>query len=213
MRYSELSPVQLVRECVGSKDPDAWLEFIRRFQPVIGAAILRTSRPFGDSSRQLLDDLVQDTYLKLCENDCRMLRRFEPDHEGAIFGFLKVVAQNVARDHFKSALAGKRGASQTDALDEPVQAGPKTAVTDGAAEVSFNLQMGEIEETLREITVGKDQERKCIIFHLRYRQGFTASEIAAMPSIGLTTEGVESVLLRLLNMIRGHINIKRDSSG
>lgn len=204
-RFSELSSVQLVRECAGSKDADAWVEFIRRFQPVIAAAVLRTARPFGEPPRQLLDDLVQDTYLKLCENDSRLLRSFQPRGEDSIFGYLKVVAANVAHDHFKSALAGKRGASQTEAIGEPVQIDPKTQGTDAVDVIHRNLQLEQIDRILRQVTEGKDQERKCTIFWLRHRQGLTASEIAALPSIGLSTEGVESVLLRLSVMIRGYI--------
>ena len=117
-RYSELSPVELVRECAGARDTELWAEFIRRFQPVIAAAVLRTARQRGEPSRQLLDDLIQDTYLKLCENESRLLRSFQPRHEDSIYGYLKVVAANVVHDHFKSALAGKRGAAQTEAIDE-----------------------------------------------------------------------------------------------
>lgn len=205
-RYSELSPVELVRECAGSRDTGAWVEFIRRFRPVIAFAVMRTARPFGDPSNQLLDDLIQDTYLKLCENDSRMLRSFNPRHEDSIFGYLKVVAANVVRDHFKSALAGKRGAGQTEAIDESIQIDPKTAGTDSAAAIHQHLQLEEIDRALMQVTVGmKDQERNRTIFWLRHRQGLTASEIAALPDIGLTTEGVESVLLRLMIMIRSHI--------
>jgi len=204
-RYSELSSVQLVRECAGSKDADLWVEFIRRFQPVIAAAVLRTARLFGEPPRQLLDDLVQDTYLKLCENDSRLLRSFQPRGEDSIFGYLKVVAANVAHDHFKSALAGKRGASQTEAMGEPVQIDPRTQGAEMEDGIHRNLQLGQIDKILRRVTDGKDQERKCMIFWLRHRQGLSASEIAALPSIGLSTEGVESVLLRLSVMIRGHI--------
>ncbi len=204
-RYSELSSIQLVRECAGSRNADTWAEFIRRFQPVIAAAVLRTARLFGEPPRQLLDDLVQDTYLKLCENDSRLLRSFQPRGEDSIFGYLKVVAANVAHDHFKSALAGKRGASQTESIGEPVQIDPKTQGTDTVDIIHRNLQLEQIDKILRQVTDGKDQERKCTIFWLRHRQGLTASEIAALPGIGLSTEGVESVLLRLSVMIRGYI--------
>ncbi len=88
-RYSDLSSVQLVRKCAGSNNADAWAEFIRRFQPVIAAAVLRTARLFGEPPRHLLDDLVQDTYLKLCEDNSRLLRSFEPRGDESIFGYLR----------------------------------------------------------------------------------------------------------------------------
>jgi hypothetical protein len=72
--------------------------------------------------------------------------------------------------------------------------------------VSRRLQLEQINRILSQVTAGKDQERNRTIFWLRHRQGLTASEIAAIPSVRLTTEGVESVLLRLAIMIRGHIS-------
>lgn len=204
-RYVKFSSTELVRACAGSKDEKAWAEFIRRFHVVIAAAVLRTARRWGEPSRSQLDDLIQDTYLKLCENNSRLLRSFRPRREDSIYGFLKVVAANVVHDHFKSALAAKRGAGQIEALTDPVQIDPKTTGDNSFDVVGQRLQLAQVDKILTQITAGKDQERKRAIFWLRHRQGLTASEIAAIPSIGLTTEGVESVLMRLAAMIRSHI--------
>ncbi len=204
-RYAEFSSTELVAACAGSKDERAWAEFIRRFHGVIAAAALRTARHWGEPSHSQLDDLIQDTYLKLCENRCRLLRSFQPYHEDSIYGFLRVVAANVVHDHFKSALAAKRGAGRTEALVDQAQIDPKIAGPDCMDAVGQRLQLAEVDKILTQLTAGKDQERKRMIFWLRHRQGLTASEIAAIPSIGLTTEGVESVLLRLVAMIRSHI--------
>ncbi|MBZ5664662.1 MAG: sigma-70 family RNA polymerase sigma factor [Acidobacteriia bacterium] len=204
-RYPELSSAELVRACAGSKDEGAWAEFIRRFQMVIAAAVLRTASHWSEPSRSQLDDLIQDTYLKLCENDSRLLRSFQSRHEDSIYGFLKVVAANVVHDHFKSASAAKRGAAQTEAITEPVEIHLKIVGADSFQTVSQRIQLEQIDKVLRQVTSGKDQERKRTIFWLRHRQGLTANEIAAIPSLGLTTEGVESVLMRLAIMIRGHL--------
>lgn len=204
-RYAELSSPELVRACAGSKDEAAWAEFIRRFHIVIAAAVLRTARRWGEPSRSQLDDLIQDTYLKLCEDNSRLLRSFQPRRDDSIYGFLKVVAANVVHDHFKAALAAKRGAGQTEALADPVQMDPKIPATNSFEVVGQHLQLVQVDKILTQLTAGKDQERKRMIFWLRHRQGLTASEIAAIPSLGLTTEGVESVLMRLVAMIRGHI--------
>jgi RNA polymerase sigma-70 factor (ECF subfamily) len=203
-RYAELSSTELIRACAGSKDERAWTEFIRRFQVVIAAAVLRTARRWGEPSRSQVDDLIQDTYLKLCEDDSRLLRTFHSRHEDSIYGFVKVVAANVVHDHYKSALAVKRGASQTEAIVEPLPADPRTIGPDSFSRVSQRLQLEQIDKVLMLVTAGKDQGKKVTIFWLRHRQGLTASEIASIPDIALTTEGVESVLLRLSSMIRSH---------
>jgi RNA polymerase sigma-70 factor (ECF subfamily) len=205
VRYAKVSSAELVRVCANSTDERAWAEFIRRFQMVIASTVLRTARQWGEPPRALLDDLVQDTYLKLCENNSRLLAGFRPRREDSIYGFLKVVAANVVHDHFKSALAVKRGAGLTEPVLEPSQTDQATDGSKIFDEVSHRLQLDQIEKILRQVTAGKDQERKRTIFWLRHRFGLTASEIASIPSIGLTTEGVESVLMRLATMIRGHV--------
>jgi RNA polymerase sigma-70 factor, ECF subfamily len=60
MEYQDLAPVQLARLCA-HKDPEAWLEFIRRYQRPITLVILRTLREAGSTSTLLIDDLVQET--------------------------------------------------------------------------------------------------------------------------------------------------------
>jgi RNA polymerase sigma-70 factor (ECF subfamily) len=204
-RFSDLSSIQLVRECTGSNDAEAWVEFIRRFQPVIAAAVGQKARSFNANSRELIDDLVQETYLKLCEDNSALLRRFQPRSDVSIYSFLKVVAGNIALDHFKSEMADKRGAHQTESMGDLEQIDPRTKGTDIVDGIHRALQREQMEKIVLEKTKGKDQRRNCLIFRLHYWQGFTAREIAALPSIGLSTEGVESVLMRLLVMIRSHI--------
>jgi len=204
-RYAKITSSELVRVCAGSKDEDAWAEFIRRFQMVIAGAVSRTTRRWGERPSQQLDDLIQDTYLKLCENDSRLLRSFQPRCEGSIYRFLKVVAANVVHDRFKSALATKRGAAQTEAMTEPFQIDPKTAEEGSFDAISQRLNLEQVDKILVQVTKGKDRERNRAIFWLRHRLGLTAGEIAAIPVIGLSTEGVESVLMRLTVMIRSHL--------
>jgi len=205
--FADFSSTQLVRMCAGSRNEKAWEEFIRRFQPVVAAAALRTVRRWSEAAYPQLDDLIQDTYLKLCEDDCNLLRSFQSEHEDSIYGFLKVVAANVVHDHFKSALAAKRGASRTEAIAEPLMADLKAPGIEGLDLVTQRLRLDQIDTILRQVTAGKgkDQERNRAIFWLRHRLGFTAREIAQIPSIKLTTEGVESVLGRLLAAIQSHM--------
>jgi RNA polymerase sigma-70 factor, ECF subfamily len=203
-RYTGFSSAALVQVCASSKDEAAWTEFIRRFQAVIAAAVLRTARHWGEPQSQL-DDLIQDTYLKLCENDSRLLRLFEPRHEESIFGYLKVVAANVAHDHFKSSQAAKRRPGQIEPIEEPAQIKPGIAVIDSFESASRRIQLEKIDKILTKVATPKDLERNRTIFWLRHRQGLTANEIASIPSFGLTTEGVESVLMRMTLMIRSQI--------
>ena len=211
VRYSSLSPDDLVKACAGSKNAAMWQEFIRRFQPVIATAVLRTARHYGEPARHTLDDLIQETYLKLCDNDCRLLRSFESRHPDAVFGFLKVVASNVVNDHFKSALAEKRGAGLTEALLDTGSSSP-AIVADTSISMERRVLFRQIDDALASVTDGEDVSRNRLIFWLYYRDGLSAGAIASLPYIGLTMKGVESIIFRLTRMIRGHMAKGTDST-
>ncbi len=204
MPYRNYPASELAKACANADNAVAWAEFIRRFQPLIAGATLRTARMWGEISAPHLDDLVQETYLKLCQDKCRLLRSFESTHEDCIFGFLKVLAANVVHDHFKAAFAAKRGAGVSSLPSTDLETVPDS--DDSFVVVAQRIQLERIERILHQVTSGKDQEKKRAIFWLRHRQGFSASEIAALPAMGLTTEGVESVLFRLSEMIRNHLS-------
>jgi RNA polymerase sigma-70 factor (ECF subfamily) len=197
-----MSPEDLVRACAVSNDAEVWRHFFARFHRVIAATVLRTARHWGDTSPQLIDDLVQDAYLKLCADDCRLLRSFEPRYPGAIFGYLKVVTANVVHDHFKSVTSCKRGSGEPEqALDADTLAGNPQSGTPASIESSILFQ--QIDSLLARS--GPDQQRDRVIFWLYYCHGLSARAIASIPSIGLTTKGVESALFRVTRHIRDQI--------
>jgi RNA polymerase sigma-70 factor (ECF subfamily) len=196
----------LLKECVGSNNEAAWAEFIRRFQPLIAKVVTRTARRYWpETPRHLLDDLVQDTYLKLCADQCRQLRQFQSRHQDSIFGFLKVVAASVVLDHFKSELAGKRDANQTEALTELNSSNRPASRNGGRLSMEDMVALRQIDEIVGKHYAGEILVRNRAIFWLHYRDGMTAQAIASIPWIGLNTKGVETTLRRMTNMIQSHI--------
>ncbi len=196
--YSELTSEALVKHCVSTGEPDAWEEFVHRFQPLIAGVVARTARRWTEASASLVDDLVQETYLKLCTEEFRRLRDFESRHENAIFGFLKAVAYNVTMDYFKVHYASKRGAKLQSNTD--FEAALQTVTEDLSLDNRILLQ--EIEEVLDQIT---DTKRDKLVFLLYYRHGVTAKRIAGVPGIELTEKGVESCLRRLTSQLRKYL--------
>jgi RNA polymerase sigma-70 factor (ECF subfamily) len=147
----------------------------------------------------LIDDLTQDTYVKICANNFKALRTFDFRHENALFGFLKVMAANVAEDYIRSSHSQKRGQGRDDEdFDQTGSAGPSSS----PEPIERKILMNEIKKCLQEHSADPNFARDYAIFWLYYRQGLTAKEIADLPSIGLTVKGVESTLLRLTRMLR-----------
>jgi RNA polymerase sigma-70 factor (ECF subfamily) len=195
----------LIKECVGSNNEAAWAEFIRRFQPLIAKVVGRTARRYWPQTpSHLLDDLVQETFLKLCADERRQLRQFQSRHQDSIYGFLKVVAASVVLDHFKSELALKRDASQTDSLSEQTLDRPATG---NGSRLSMEdlVALRQIDEIVGKLYIGEILVRNRAIFWLRHREGMTAQAIASIPWIGLNTKGVETALRRMTQMIQSHV--------
>ncbi len=199
MSESPNSVAELLQKCA-SGDPIAWEEFIARFHPLIARTVVRTARKWGVNDPAVFDDLIQEVYLKLCSDQCRILTRFTAHDENAIYGFLKVVTINSVHDIRKADQASKRGSGKArDPLPEDL---PSTAGSfGGPKQMERQVLLREVEACL-ESTSGTVSARDRAIFWMYYRDGLTASAIAALPTIGLTTKGVESLLLRLTRLVR-----------
>lgn len=199
MSYSSLSAEELVRACAESGNAGAWEEFIRRFRLTIGSAVRRIARRYGEQSNPVIDDLIQDTYLKVCNDHCRMLRDFKPQHPDAFFGMLKVTAGNIAHDYFRARYSAKRGSGIVESELTDVDAFVPDSHSTGPDHIEREILLREIDEILSgSATSARDRE----IFWLYYRQGFTAQAIAAIPCYKLKTKGVESTLYRLTCQVR-----------
>jgi len=196
-----LNSGDLIRACIESGDRAYWEEFVRRYRQVIAGVVSRTASRFGEWSPQLVDDLVQDTFLKLCDNRCRVLREFKPQVEESIFGLLKTIAFTVTHDHFRGTMAAMRGSGRKEsALDGYVE--NTVAGRDGLPEVEREILLGQIDDYLTSPQVPPVPARDREIFWLYYRHGMTARAIAAIAHLGLTSKGVESVIQRLTAHIR-----------
>jgi len=202
MYNSEMSAPEVIQACLGSDSEAAWTEFVRRFQPVIASVILRVVRHYGVTDFAMVDDLIQETYCRLCRDNCKAIRQFENRSEDAIFRFLKVVAGSVAIDYFRARRTYKRRGEMADLAEEALS--HTAATSDIASEDALLLE--EVAVCLKRITTSSRDE---LIFWLYYRQGFTAKDIAALPGIGLSAKGVESSIHRLVQALREGILRKK----
>lgn len=187
---SQMTSQQLILGCVQGQTA-AWEEFIRRFQKLITIVVLRTSRQWGNPSSELIEDLIQDVYVKLAAEDFASLRRFDPRHENAILGYLKIVASNVVHHHFRATGAMRRGGKELVLETLP-------GFADTVAQAETEILLEEINRLL-EIHAS---ERDRAIFWLYYRQGLSAKDIASIPEIDLTAKGIESLLHRLTQLVK-----------
>jgi RNA polymerase sigma-70 factor (ECF subfamily) len=208
----KLSAQELVQLCLDSKDEASWTEFVRRFQPLLAGVVTkclfhRTRRV----SPALIDDLVQEAYIKLIASHFKALRKFDFRHENAFFGFLKVVASHVVEDHFRKPTPDRPGREEEDI--ETLKIAPTSK--HGIEQSELEILLREVDECLAEHASDPNFTRDHTIFWLYYRQGLTAKAISQLPGIDLNVKGVESVLMRLICQLRARLAIprKRRASG
>jgi RNA polymerase sigma-70 factor (ECF subfamily) len=201
--YSQLSAEELAVKCFEGGDESAWAEFIRRFHPLIAKVVIRVASQWGDPSPHTVDDLVQDTYLKLCADGQRFLQRFKAAHRDALFGYIKVFTANLAHDHFRARRSRKRDSEITDCIDSSeIESQERPGIAPVSGSMDRVLLIRQVESCLQRMAPDPEGRRDRRIFWLYYRVGMSASEIAALPTIELSTKGVESTLLRLTRQLR-----------
>ena len=197
-----MSEEELVRACAEGNDDAPWSEFVFRFHRPISLSVIRTAYQWGEIPQQVVDDLVQDTYLKLCSNKCRQLLEFAALHPDAILGYVKAIAVNVTHDHFKSLHSQKRGSGEVSQIVEDSDPKASPCEPGGQEAIEREVLFKQIDECVESCLEGPDRDRDRRIFWLYYQQGMTAKDIAALPTIGLSPKGVESVLVRTIRLIR-----------
>jgi RNA polymerase sigma-70 factor, ECF subfamily len=203
MEYRSASANDLAGWCADVANQAAWQEFVRRFQRPIALVVLRTARGWGEPATALVDDLVQETFLRLCADNCRLLRGFVSRQPDSILGYLKVIAANVAHDHFRAQASLKRGGDlrRVEAETDETESLPAPVQQTNAVEVG--LQLAEIDRKMQAFPKDVLSERDRTIFWLYYRQGFTARDIGEIPAFGLTVKGVESSIHRTTALVKG----------
>jgi|SRR5215467_6506457 len=194
MPGEEIPIRELLHLCLGSEDQGLWQQFVRRTQPLIANVIINTLRRWREPTPSLVDDLIQETYLKLFANDRKALRGIKNEYENTIFGFLKVVAANATHDHFRHA---QNKVSEVELIDQTVPPSPN-----GFDRIEFTRLKDKIQERLQGLASSETYSRDVSIFWLYYEQGYSAKEISLLPSMGLTVKGVESTLQRLTRFLK-----------
>lgn len=81
-----------VSDALLSGDGAAWAAFVRRYGGLVVAAVRGMAALPGD-----IEDLTQEVFVRLCKDDFRLLRSYDPAR-AALSTWLTIVARSTARD-------------------------------------------------------------------------------------------------------------------
>jgi len=204
-----ISTNDLARACANSTDAAEWQELLRRTAPLASLVVIRVARLWmNGASNALVDDIVQEVFLKLCEQNRRILREFEPRGEDSFLGLLRIVAASAANDYFRRMHSTKRGGKVVTIAFAPDTLSAPAAAAGDPARLQMDILLSQLDRRLR-TAPNEISERDRSLFWLYYLQGFTAEEIASLPSVGLTAKGVESAVRRVAIWLRGQLEHSR----
>ena len=165
-------------------DKRSWDAFCAAYARVINAAVRRafgTGRPSQDD----LLDAGQDVFLKLCRDDFRLLREFDPSR-AKLSTWLGVIAYSTAVDWLRR----RRPAANIDEVPEAV------------------LAVAPVETERLTIPDGLLSERQALVLKLIYERDMDVQEIARL--LGVEDQTVRSTHHKALTRLREHF---RDPTG
>jgi RNA polymerase sigma-70 factor (ECF subfamily) len=168
-------------------DKSAWDRFVARYAAVIFAAVRRRLVPAGRVADA--EDVVQDVFVKLCQHDFRLLRRYDAAR-AKITTWLTVVANSAAVDHLRRL---RRRTEDIEAMPESILAVDPV-----------------IHEEVK-IPEGMLSPRQALVLELLYQRDMTPGEAAEV--IGIDPQTVRSMHHKALVKLRAHFQAELDEDG
>jgi len=210
-------PVELFFLCAADREDSAvWSEFLRRYAVKIKYFIRgMLRRTFGSAldpgaatvhSSMQESDLLQNTILRLVENDCAAMKRFSGTTEGELLAYLAVISRSVVMDAMRRHRALRRHAFTP--ANQPGNYAKDCPCAGNVADDS-NLEREVLGRELASLTQqtikslsGSDFSRDRLVVELYFSHGLSLQQIAQCEGINLTKSGVEKLLNRLVMRVR-----------
>lgn len=184
------------RGCTTNNSAAIWEDFVARYGPYIRKAIFYATYRSGQHNLMKSEDLIQETYCTLLENNGRLLRAFQPMPDEDVIRYLHRIATNLVYEDRRNMSALKRRPEMGFTADE------NCLSDDGGScqQIERRLMVSSIKSLLEDTFSQRDQR----IFWLYYRLGLTASEIVECGGVELELKGIEAVLKRVRDFVKSH---------
>lgn len=180
---------ELLEQCFKG-DRKAWDDFVQRYTPYIYAAVKRiVASHISDPSPQLIDDIVQDVFIRLLKNDMKYLRTHDPSR-CKLSTWVTIVARSTAID------ALRRRKPPSEPLENQLifQAAPGESPEEAAIEDAISLPEGVL------------SERQELVLHLLFDRGLETAEAARV--LGVDPQSIRSTKYKAIKKLREYAERK-----
>lgn len=168
--------LDLVRRLVGG-EASAWERFVDEFSSAIYGAVVNTLRRNGSDTAHS-NDIAQDVFVRLCKDDFRLLRQFDPKRAG-LKTWLGVISSSVTIDFLR-----KQKAPNVPLDDVPEETNAVDPVTHDPVKIPDGLL----------------SDRQAMILRMLYDEDMDAAEIGDL--LGIDSQTVRSTHHKALVKLR-----------
>ena len=163
-------------------DKGAWEAFVRRYAGLVAAAVRGVAREAAE-----VEDLAQEVFVRLCKDDFRLLRSYDPTRAG-LSTWITIVARSTARD----AMRRHRPVLMT------IDAVPEARLAVDPIEPAERLKLPE--------ALLSPRQRE--ILTMLYDHEMEVAEIAK--ALGIDPQTVRSAHHKAMVKLRAHFNAKEE---
>jgi RNA polymerase sigma factor (sigma-70 family) len=156
----------------------AWETFVRRYAGLVVAAVRGVAREAAE-----VEDLAQEVFLRLCKDNFRLLRSYDPARAG-LSTWITIVARSTARDAIR----------RYRPILVPIEAVPEGRLAIDPVEPVHKLKLPE--------TLLSPRQRE--ILTMLYDREMEVSEVAA--ALGIDPQTVRSAHHKAMVKLRAHFN-------
>lgn len=192
-----LASPQLFRLCAAqSASAESWLEFVRRFNPLLARSITVAWRRHGQGAwppADLAADLLQDVYTAIVKHDFRLLRDFRGATDAEAEAYLAHTAINQTVSFLRARQALRRTADEVS-LQQVLEERGELKTAAQAPLPPKGLTERELVEMLEHCCDGPNGKRDALIFLLYARDGYSVAEIAGMGVCDLKETSISNLL-------------------
>ena len=163
-------------------DKEAWEAFVRRYAGLVAAAVRGVAREAAE-----VEDLSQEVFVRLCKDDFRLLRSYDPTRAG-LSTWITIVARSTARD----AMRRHRPVLMA------IEAVPESRLAVDPIEPAERLKLPE--------ALLSPRQRE--ILTMLYEREMEVAEVAK--TLGIDPQTVRSAHHKAMVKLRAHFNAKTE---
>jgi RNA polymerase sigma factor (sigma-70 family) len=160
----------------------AWEAFVRRYAGLVVAAVRAIAREASE-----VEDLTQDVFLRLCKDDFRLLRGYDPARAG-LSTWITIVARSTARDAMR----------RHRPVSVPIEAVPEARLAIDPVEPVRKLKLPE--------AILSPRQRE--ILTMLYDRDMEVAEVAA--ALGIDPQTVRSAHHKAMIKLRAHFKAEAE---